>query len=495
MAQSINTNLTALGVQRYLNGSQSSITNAMTRLSSGLRINSAKDDAAGLIIGERMTAQIRGLNVASRNANDAISLVQTAESSLANVASALQRIRELAVQAANASNSDSDRATLNKEAQELIDEVKRISQNTAFNGVNLLDGSFKTQRFQVGANAGQALDIPTLADARITSLGRSAVMLDGAAAGSLLGSAKAASADAAVGTNGILAETDLILTNTAGSSPAISWSAGASAKAIAEAINAKANPNGVTATATNSAIVGGLSATGAMSLKLNGTTVSANLTSTSDLTPLADALNGAATGVTAVFANPPAKNQLKLTAADGEDIRLEDFLNGTATMTVTGSKTGATAQTLTSGGTDSTIVTGSVEVVSTKGALTWTGGSEDTFGTANAAGSVALNTLSTVDIGTITSSTSAIKVIDAALDQVSNARGDLGAKQNRLEMLVANVDVVSETITAARGRLMDADFAKETAALSRAQILQQAGTAMLAQANALPQQVLQLLKG
>jgi flagellin len=304
--------------------------------------------------------------VASRNANDAISLVQTAESSLANVASALQRIRELAVQAANASNSDSDRATLNKEAQELIDEVKRISQNTAFNGVNLLDGSFKTQRFQVGANAGQALDIPTLADARITSLGRSAVMLDGAAAGSLLGAAKAPSADAAVGTNGILAETDLILTNTAGSSPAISWSAGASAKAIAEAINAQANPNGVTATATNTAIVGGLSATGAMSLKLNGTTVSANLTSTSDLTPLADAINGAATGVTAMFANPPAKNQLKLTAADGEDIRLEDFLNGTATMTVTGSKTGATAQTLTSGGADSTIVAGSVEVVSTK---------------------------------------------------------------------------------------------------------------------------------
>lgn len=164
-------------------------------------------------------------------------------------------------------------------------------------------------------------------------------------------------------------------------------------------------------------------------------------------------------------------------------------------MTVTGSKTGAAAQTLTSGGSDSTIVTGTVEVVSTKGALTWTGGNADTFGTANAAGSVALNTLSTVDIGTITSSTSAIKVIDAALDQVSNARGDLGAKQNRLEMLISNVDVVGENITAARGRLMDADFAKETAALSRAQILQQAGTAMLAQANALPQQVLQLLKG
>lgn len=495
MAQSINTNLSALGVQRYLNGSQSSITNAMTRLSSGLRINSAKDDAAGLIIGERMTAQIRGLSVASRNANDAISLVQTAESSLANVASALQRIRELAVQAANASNSNSDRATLNKEALELIDEVKRIGESTAFNGVKLLDGSFQNQRFQVGANSGQALDIPSLADARITSLGRSATALDGTAAGSVLGQAGTPAATAAAGSNGILAETDLILTNAQGSSPAISWSAGATAKDVAAAINAQAGSIGIAATATNSATVGDFSATGAMSLKLNGTTVNATLASTSDLTPLADAINGAATGVTAVFANPPAKNQLKLTAADGADIRIEDFLNGTSTMTVKGAATGASTQTLTSGGNDSTIVAGTVEVVSTKGALNWTGGNADIFGTGNASGSAALNTLSSVDIGTMTTASSAIKVVDAALDQVSNARGDLGAKQNRMEMLISNVEAVGENITAARGRLMDADFAKETAALSRAQILQQAGTAMLAQANAIPQQVLQLLKG
>jgi flagellin len=233
-----------------------------------------------------------------------------------------------------------------------------------------------------------------------------------------------------------------------------------------------------------------------MSLVLNGTTVNTTLVSTSDLTPLADAINGAATGVTAVFANPPAKDQLKLTASDGSDIRIQDFTNAASTMTVTGSKTGATSVPLTSGSTtDSTIVPGTLEIESTKGALSWTGGVVDAFGTGNVTGIAGLNTISTVDLGSMTGAVSAIKVVDAALDQLSSARGTLGAVQSRLEMLIANVDVVSENITTARGRLVDADFAKETAALARVQILQQAGTAMLAQANAIPQQVLQLLKG
>jgi flagellin len=237
-----------------------------------------------------------------------------------------------------------------------------------------------------------------------------------------------------------------------------------------------------------------------MSLSLNGTTVAANLLSTSDLTPLADAINGANTGVTAVFADPPAKDKLLLTAADGSDIRIENFLNGTSTMTVEGSKAGATTRTLTSGGNDSTIVPGTLEVESTKGALSWAGAVgetadiEEVFGTGRASGIAGLNTISTLDLGSMTGAVSAIKVVDAALDQISNARGTLGAVQSRMELLIANVEVVSENITSARGRLVDADFAKETAALARVQILQQAGTAMLAQANAMPQQVLQLLK-
>jgi flagellin len=494
VAQSINTNVAALSAQRYLNRNQADMTTAINRLSSGLRINSAKDDAAGMTLAERMTTQIRGLNVASRNANDAIALAQTAEAAMGSVASALQRIRELAVQSANASYSDTDRSTMSREARELIEEIKRVSTNTAFNGVNLLDGSFQDQQFQIGANSGQTLNLPALADARVTSLGRSAVSLNGVT-GSLLGEAGAAGATAAAGSNGMDAATNLVFTNPEGSSSPITWAAGASAKDIAAAINLKANSLGITATATNSATIGGFSATGVMSLVLNGTTVNATLASTSDLTPLADAINGAATGVTAVFANPPAKDQLRLTAADGSDIRIQDFTNGTSTMTVTGSKTGAATVSLTSGGSDSTIIPGTLEVESTKGALSWTGGVVDAFGTGNVAGIAGLNTISTVDLGSMTGAVSAIKVVDAALDQLSSARGTLGAVQSRLEMLIANVDVVSENITTARGRLVDADFAKETAALARVQILQQAGTAMLAQANAIPQQVLQLLKG
>ena len=500
MAQSINTNVAALSAQRYLNRNQADMTTAINRLSSGLRINSAKDDAAGMTLAERMTTQIRGLNVASRNANDAIALAQTAEAAMGSVASALQRIRELAVQSANASYSDTDRSTMNREARELIEEVKRVSSNTAFNGVNLLDGSFQDEQFQIGANSGQTLNLPSLADARVTSLGRSAVALDGSAGGSLLGNATLQSTSAAAGTNGVDAVTSLTFTNPEGTSSPISWSSGAAASAIAEAINLKAASLGITATATNSATIGSFSTTGSMSLVLNTKTVSANLISTSDLTPLADAINGADTGVTAVFANPPAKDKLLLTAADGSDIRIENFLNGTSSMTVQGSKSGADVRTLTSGTNDSTIVPGTLEVVSTKGALSWAGAAdvaalEELFGTGKSSGIAGLNTISTVDLGSMTGAVSAIKVVDAALEQLSSARGTLGAVQSRLEMLIANVDVVSENITAARGRLVDADFAKETAALARVQILQQAGTAMLAQANAIPQQVLQLLKG
>jgi flagellin len=316
----------------------------------------------------------------------------------------------------------------------------------------------------------------------------------------LLGDATAASTSAAAGTNGVDAVTSLKFTNPEGTSAPIAWASGASAKAIAAAINLKAASLGITATATNSATIGSFSTTGSMSLSLNDKIVSATLSSTSDLTPLADAINGAESGVTAVFANPPAKDKLLLTAADGSDIRIENFLNGTSTMKVEGSKSGATAQTLTSGGNDSTIVPGSLEVESIKGALSWAGTTaetaaiEEVFGTGKSTGIAGLQTLSTLDLGSMTGATSAIKVVDAALDQISSARGTLGAVQSRMELLIANVAVVSENITSARGRLVDADFAKETAAMARANILQQAGTAMLAQANAMPQQVLQLLK-
>ncbi|MGL1833374.1 flagellin domain-containing protein [Rhodocyclaceae bacterium SMB388] len=273
MSQVINTNVASLNAQRNLNTSQSLLNTSLQRLSSGLRINSAKDDAAGLAISERFTTQIRGLNQAVRNANDGISLAQTAEGALVEVSNNLQRIRELAVQSRNATNSVSDREALDAEVQQRVAEIDRIASQTQFNGLNLLDGSFVAQAFQVGANVGQTIEIAEIADAS----------------------------------------------------------------------------------------TGGLSLAGI--------------------------------------------NVLDPTAAD-------DVLTR----------------------------------------------------------------------------------VDVALSNVNGSRADLGALQNRFESVIANLQTTSENLSASRSRIMDTDFAAETANLTRAQILQQAGVAMLAQANALPQNVLTLLR-
>jgi flagellin len=455
---------------------QSDIAATMARLSSGLRINSAKDDAAGLAIAERMTTQVRGLNVASRNANDAISLAQTAEGALGNVTSALQRIRELAVQAANATNSDSDRAALNLEAQELIAEVQRLSADTEFNGTKLLDGSFTAQKFQVGANGGQQLTIESIANAQSNALGVGKLSLAGTAMG------------VAGPGNVVVAETDLALTVDGKTSPPIVWSAGASAKDIASAISAQAGPLGVKATATNEATLSNLSVTASpLSFALNGKNISAEIASGNDLTALVDAINGAGAGVTASFASSSGKDSIKLTAADGTDISLGAATNGTFSLKglldPTTPAAAATART----------VVGTVDISSNAGAIEWANAAATEF--ASASGVTSFESVATIDLATADSAVNALSVIDNSLDRLNTARASLGATQNRLESLIMNIDTMSENVTAARGRLMDADFAKETAELSRQQILQQASTAMLAQANALPQQVLKLLQG
>ncbi len=492
MAQTINTNIAALSAQRYLNRSQSDIANAMSRLSSGLRINSAKDDAAGLASAERMTTQVRGLNVASRNTNDAVSLVQTAEGALGNVSSVLQRIRELAVQSANASYSASDRLAINNEAQELISEVQRLSSDTEFNGVKLLNGSFTAQNFQVGANQGQQLTIDSVTDTRISALGLANLKLAGTAMG------KAATADADVPPSLVTAQSGLLLETAGGKSQPISWPADTTAAKMAELINASAGPSGVRAEAANSATLTGLTAAGDVEMTLNGTLVKATLTNTGDMTDLINAINGAsaATGVTATFAAPPAKDGILLKSSDGADITLVDFTSSAtpaASVTVKGPNDNA-GETLTSGATDSTLITGTVQLSSTNGAINWTGATDDSVFESDS-GYTPFKSIGTVDLSTAEGASEALSVIDGALDQINVGRSELGAKQNRLEALLSNIDTMSENFMTARGRLMDADFAKETAALSRAQILQQAGTAMLAQANAIPQQVLQLLKG
>ena len=487
MAQTINTNISSLTAQRSSSIVQTQLSTAMARLSSGLRINSAKDDAAGLAISQRFTSQIRGLNQAARNANDGISLAQTAEGALGSTGENLQRIRELAVQSANATNSASDRAALQSEVSQLTAEITRVGGQTEFNGIKLLDGSFASQTFQVGANAGQTISIASITDARATGLGSHAMTLDG----TVTGNTKAAAADL-TGGNTIGAETDLTLTTAnGGTSAAFGYAANATAADIATAISTNGSSVGVTATATNSATLGSLVSAGTVSMTLNGSAISAAVTNPTDMTELMAAINGASgsTGVTASFTTAGSKSDLTLTTSDGRDVSILDFNNSGTTKTASFS-----GVTLTGGAaTDSSIKTGTVALSSSKGQITSAGANADVFAAAGANTS-SFSAVANIDISSAAGATSALSVLDNALQQINSVRADLGAVQNRFSSTISTLMTTSENLAASRSRIMDADFAQETAALSRAQVLQQAATAMVAQANQLPQQVLQLLK-
>ncbi len=490
MSLQINTNVESLNAQRNITRSQGSLSTALQRLSSGLRINSAKDDAAGMAISARMTSQIRGLNQAARNANDGISLAQTAEGAIGEIANNLQRLRELAVQSANATNSTSDRASLDAESTQLINEITRVASQTSFNGITLLDGTFTSQTFQVGANANQTISVTSIADARATGLGSNILV----AAGTLMGTTKAAAADL-TGGNLIAVEAGLTVnTVNGGTTAAFGYAALANAKAIAAAINTNAASVGVTATASNSATLSSLSAAGTVSFTLGGTStaaISAAVTDPTDLTALMGAINGAAgtTGVTATFTSTSAKNSLTLTSSDGSDISILNFDNTGATKTAAFS-----GVTLTGGGgvnTDSSIKIGSVSLDSSKGAITLAGHNADVFNTATST----FSSVASISLTSAANAQLAIAVVDAALSQVNVSRGDLGAYQNRFSSAIANLQTTAENVSAARSRIQDADFAQETAEFTKSSIIQQAGISILAQANSLPQQVLSLLRG
>jgi flagellin len=489
MPQIINSNIASLNAQRNLNKSQNALQTSLQRLSSGLRINSAKDDAAGLAISERFTTQIRGLNQAARNANDGISLAQTAEGALGEIGNNLQRLRELAVQSANATNSASDRASLQAEASQLTAEITRVASQTQFNGLNLLDGSFTTQSFQVGANANQVISVSSIADSRASALGSHVLVTNGTAVAPAAGSVVVDTAvNTAANGNGVTAEANLTITTSAGTTSAISYAADSSAAQIASAINSAAAGIGVTATASNSTTLAGLSAAGTVTFSLNGQAISAAVADQNDLSNLVSAINGVqgTTGVTAAFTSTSSKNSITLSTTDGRNIVVSGYGNTGAvgaTMTVGGS-------TVTEGGTDSAIVTGSVSLASSKGALSVANSNADVFGATNSS----FTSVAALDISSATGAQNAIAALDAALGQVNSSRGDLGAYQNRFSSAIANLQTTAENLTASRSRIQDADFAAETAELTRAQILQQAGVSILAQANALPQNVLALLQ-
>lgn len=714
MAQIINTNIASLNSQRNLNKSQSSLNVSLQRLSSGLRINSAKDDAAGLAISERFTTQIRGLNQAVRNANDAISLSQTAEGALGEYGNILQRVRELALQSANSTNSSSDRQALNSEVQQQLSELNRIATQTQFNGQNVLDGAFTGSQFQVGANANQTIEV-TIGDASTSALGAyqytntaSAVSGTALASGDLtindvnVGTSTDGSADAIVSAiNAVSNQTSVTATATssitASNAPtgkvnlqsgdlvingvnigAVSgdYNLATQGSNIATAINNKTVTTGVTATAnsvtgaiTLSSSVGetiaittsnttagaarvenatGLELSASTAFGVNDITLSgtkgsavatfafANYTANDEFTvgtganaktyvldatqatgadagggkfyvgdgftddatlnaEVLDALNGttaagsAANGVVAtttggtnvtltndalgietlassVFTDGGggAVTAITNTAGTGLTEGATLILDGTTYTFITGASAGNSIS-LTQAGNDATalaaiatdaraainaghtanttdiVATGAtthvIVTADTKG--TTGNASIDATGTSVSAGaaesitnatdgaytasttyglislsssgsyqvggnnpsnaglstaSSTLTAINTIDISSVAGANAAISLVDGALDQVNTIRGDLGAVQNRFESTIASLTTTSENLNAARSRIRDTDYAAETAALTRSQILQQAGVSILSQANSLPQLVLSLLQ-
>ena len=503
MPQVINTNIASLQAQRALNSSQGDVSTALQRLSTGLRINTAKDDAAGLAISERFTSQINGLNQAVRNSNDALSLTTTAEGAMGEVTDLLQRVRELAVQSANSTNSASDRTALQAEVNQLLTEVDRISATTTFNGVKLLDGSFTSKSFQVGSEAGETIAV-TLSGASKSDLGVN--RLFGNTTDATKGSSSVIqSAGAGVAlANGVATQT-LTITGAAGTST-VSTSAGDSAATIASDINGIESSTGVSAKATSKATLGSLSANGTVTFTLddgagNTASISAAVTQT-DLTNLKDAINAktSSNGITATVSG----GTLTMTQADGRDIRVIDFSHttGSATISLAGvDETGGTkdATTLTdAAGTDTGTVTGFVTLTSNnafsaKSSVADSAGSIFEAAAATATTSTESN-LTTVSISTAAGAVSALEVLDGAIASLSAERAAVGATQNRFQSVVSNLSLASQNATSARSAIVDADFAAETAALTRGQILQQAGIAVLAQANAAPQNVLALLQ-
>ncbi len=506
MPQFINTNILSLNAQRNLNSSQSALSTSLQRLSSGMRINSAKDDAAGLAIADRMTSQIRGLNQAVRNANDGISVAQTAEGALQESSNILQRMRELAVQSANATNSATDRKALDAEVQQLKTELNRIANTTSFNGLNLLDGSYQNQSYQVGSESSSTNRISvSINDTRNAAVGNNGNIASNATASQGTGSSTAAVADA-TGNNTIAAQ-NLTIGSSIGTAT-IAVSAGDSAYDVATAINANEGSTGVSATAETTAVLAVAGAdTGTAQFTISTDDGSANVSATvaaGDMTLLAAEVNKA-TGTTGVTAQVSADGQtLTLSHGTGRDIGIQNYTNSDtgSDLTVRG---GAEATSVTlSGGTaasataDSVVVAGELKFQSPNAF----NASSSVSNTAGSVLNVAANTgvvstltaVSTVEVDTVDNSLTALDVIDQALQSISDVRGSLGAIQNRLESTISNLNNIVENTSASRSRIQDADFASETAQLSRNQILQQAGIAMLAQANAAPQSVLSLLQ-
>lgn len=529
----LNTNLPSLSAQRNTTVAGNQLGVALQRLSSGLRINSAKDDAAGLAISERMTAQVRGQQTAVRNANDAISLAQTAEGAMQSMAEILQRGRELSVQAANGTNSASDRKALEEELDQLMLELDRISETTQFNGTKLLDGSFVAQDFQVGANAVQTItvSVPSLSK---EMLGYHLLSSRGGEPDALTAGKAAVGSMNWSGTLAYDANIDMLFpAGTLGVGDAtLNIGAGASAGEVAAQINGATAETGLKAEAYTSVAFAMMPYGGNHQVELRlvagddyskAAAVSFAWDGSDALARQAmDAIN-AVSSQTGVIAEdflpgsmtPHGEASFRLSSTTGETLHV---LNDSAPAVemyllhadwsdakpfwlrdLTYPKPGGGG--VGAFGTDDVWAVGMVRIESFDGQATISGdGFYDMFGDPfghflqGAAGTNQFLTLDKVSFASSTSASRSLKIFDGALQQLSRSRAELGAIQSRLEATVSNLQGSVENLAASRSRIQDADFAAETARLTRQQILQQAGTAMLAQANQLPQQILTLLK-
>ncbi|MCL1093749.1 flagellin [Shewanella kaireitica] len=465
MAISVNTNVTSMKAQSNMNKASSSQQTSMERLSSGLRINSAKDDAAGLQISNRMTSQINGIGVAMRNANDGISIAQTAEGAMQESTNILQRMRDLSLQSANGSNSTDDRAAMQKEMNALQTELTRIADTTSFGGQKLLDGSYGTQKFQVGSDANQTISV-SLTDVSANKIGNNAI----SGAGSEFG------VEAAT----VLTQTTAADATFAVNGKTVGVTALDGAATVAKNINASGA--GVTAEASVTTTIGGMGALddGTVSIVAeDGSKDSYDLADYSgDSARLAEDLGKAGYDVS----HDTDTGEISITANNVNGIEIAGTTAGTVQL---GGQAAGAAN-----------VSKTAELnLSSPDDFTVTGTAVDEVlnGASATKGSSSLNAISAVDIGTAQGAQDSLAVIDAAIAGIDSQRADLGAVQNRMSFTINNLSNVQSNVSDARSRIQDVDFAKETAELTKQQILSQTSSAMLAQANQLPQAALSLL--
>ncbi len=496
---SVNTNIAALSSHNALTGTKGEFENSMLRLSTGKKINGAADDAAGLSIANSMTAQIKGLKMASKNASDAISLTTTVEGALQESTNILQRMRELAVQATSDTNSGQDRVFIQDEINQLNNEINRIANTTEFNGIKVLNGTYTDKTIQVGNLGAQTIQIG-VENADNNTLG--AYQIESVDEGRFADS----HAHAITNTNSVIsADADYTVKGFFGTKTA-SIDAGADARDVAAAFNLVSSTTGVKATAvTRARITASAAATFTFTLQGKSTTtstVTGTITATTDLTALKDSINSVSgsTGIIATLTSDKAG--INITNDEGYDIIIGDLDSGgvDANLVVTpmerdGTLDG-TSRTLDGDATngDSAGIIGQVILSGDKPFTVTPGHADNHFSAATTSISSSLTTLGSINIKTVSGATNAIAVLDGALSMISASRSKMGALQNRLNATVDNLSTIITKTEQARSRVLDADMASETTALSKSQILQQASTAMLAQANQANQGVLQLLQ-